>query len=49
MKKTIIRIIIAIAVLAWLFAPRNNAAQQREQVTVAMLASGDAIGDPQPF
>ena len=45
MKKTIIKLIIAIAVLAWFFAPRGNADQQREQVTVAMLASGDAAND----
>lgn len=45
MKKTIIKIIIAIAVLTWFFAPRHDADKQREQVTIAMLTSGDAIND----
>lgn len=46
--KNLIKLIIALAVLAWFFAPRDNADQQRETYTVAMLASNDAINDPSP-
>ncbi len=46
--KNLIKLIIALAMLAWFFAPRDNADQQRETYTVAMLASNDAINDPSP-